>query len=84
VANIERSNLAECDPATYADKFHMIDHHYGNNRTVGKHFLFEDIKSCCEIIAVILMDTYPQHIDEDIATLLLMGILTDSGGFTWS
>jgi nanoRNase/pAp phosphatase (c-di-AMP/oligoRNAs hydrolase) len=78
VANIERSNLAECDPATYADKFHMIDHHYGNNRTAGKHFLFEDIKSCCEIIAVILMDTYPQHIDEDIATLLLMGILTDS------
>lgn len=84
VANIERSNLTHVQPHTYADKFHMIDHHYGNNRTVGKHLLFDDIKSCCEIIAVVLMQTYSSLIDEEVATLLLMGILTDSWGFTRS
>lgn len=84
IANIERSNLADAHPSDYADKFHMIDHHYGNNRTVGKHFLFPDIKSCCEILAVVLIEHYAQYIDSEIATLLLMGILTDSWGFTRS
>jgi phosphoesterase RecJ-like protein len=84
IANIERSNLADAHPSDYADKFHMIDHHYGNNRTVGKHFLFPDIKSCCEILTIVLIEHYAQYIDSEIATLLLMGILTDSWGFTRS
>lgn len=61
----------------------MIDHHPGNPRFGTVNLLVPDAASTCEII-VTLADLLHWHIDHDVATALLTGVYTDTGGLLHS
>lgn len=61
----------------------MIDHHPGNPRFGTVNLLIPEAASTCEII-VALADALNWHIDNDVATALLTGVYTDTGGLLHS
>lgn len=69
--------------ARRAKTFINIDHH-GDNLKFGTVFWIEsEISSTCEMLFE-LAGHLPVKIDKDIATLLYVGILTDTGRFQYS
>lgn len=57
-----------------------IDHHVSNDRYAKLNYV-EDCSACCEIITVLLIEA-GYEITEEIANLLMVGLVTDSGNFT--
>ncbi|USN54741.1 MAG: DHH family phosphoesterase [Candidatus Peribacteria bacterium] len=61
----------------------VIDHHV-SNPGFGKYNIVDaDASSTCELLTEMFQELYPQHMDETIATYLLMGISTDTGNFMY-
>ncbi|MDY4593046.1 MAG: bifunctional oligoribonuclease/PAP phosphatase NrnA [Eubacteriales bacterium] len=63
-----------------------IDHHKTNDRFAKVNLIFSQASSTCEIMFDLLklIDEQQRCIDDEIAKLLYTGIVTDSGGFTYS
>lgn len=61
----------------------MFDHHHGNPRFGTVNFLLPDASSTCEVITR-FAGAVGWTIDGDIATCLLTGIFTDTGGLLHS
>ncbi len=60
-----------------------IDHHPSNKR-FGTYQLVRDTSAACSVIMYDLLKDFGYSISSDIATCLLTGILTDTGGFQHS
>ena len=58
-----------------------IDHHPSNDEFGNINFQHNDVSSACEIVFRLLEDLEIK-ISEDIATALILGLYTDTGGFT--
>lgn len=69
----------------YADEFRAhkntfnIDHHISNSRFARKDYVFERGANCENVMDIIKEAGIP--IDKEMANLLLMGIITDTGDF---
>ncbi|MGN0796938.1 MAG: bifunctional oligoribonuclease/PAP phosphatase NrnA [Christensenellales bacterium] len=63
-----------------------IDHHKTNDRFAKVNLIFPQASSTCEIMYDLLqlVDAQAKCIDDEVAKLLYTGIVTDSGGFTYS
>lgn len=63
-----------------------IDHHKTNDRFAKVNLIFPQASSTCEIMFDLLklIDEKQSCIDDDVAKLLYTGIVTDSGGFSYS
>ncbi len=60
-----------------------IDHHPGNTRFATVNIILPEAASTCEII-VAIADLLGWELDSDIATCLLTGVYTDTGGLLHS
>jgi phosphoesterase RecJ-like protein len=60
-----------------------FDHHYSNSQFATVNFIYPDISSTCEVL-VGFCDFLGWEIDADIATSLLLGVYTDTGGLLHS
>ena len=60
-----------------------FDHHYKNPMFASVNLVFPDAASTCEIV-VGFADTLGWHLSADIATCLLTGVYTDTGGLLHS
>lgn len=58
-----------------------IDHHISNTRFAKYNYVFPDSTATCEILPEVL-EACGFEITEEIADLLIMGLLTDSGNFS--
>ena len=65
-----------------AHKTIVIDHHGSNNMYGDLNFVNPVSPACCEILAGIF-DYYNMEITQDIGKCLLIGIITDTGGFKY-
>ena len=80
-ANIERiGNVAELRKD--AKKMINIDHHISNTNYADINYV-EDVSSTSEIIYKFL-DLFDVELDKEIASLLYLGIINDTGNFTHS
>lgn len=77
-ATRERSNLRTL--ATQTPIIH-IDHHPSDTPRWNINLVNDNISSSCEIITYLLQQHSPDHITPRIATLLLMGVSTDTWHF---
>ncbi len=89
--NGEYSALIAIDSAdlnrigVYSDIFakhkntYCIDHHISNPRYAKYNYVLDSASNCENVLA--LIEQLGANIDEDIANLLAMGILTDTGNF---
>lgn len=59
----------------------IIDHHLDKPDIEGKNIINPTASSTCEIIFEILKNTYANKINENIATCLYAGIISDTGHF---
>ena len=63
----------------------LIDHHLDPDPTFTLNFSYPEASATCELIhALILSLGWEQHITSEVATLLLTGIITDTGRFMYS
>ena len=58
----------------------VIDHHGSNNMFGDLNFVNPVSPACCQIIAG-MCEYYQIKLDKDIATCIMAGIITDTGGF---
>ena len=58
---------------------YSIDHHVSNTRYAKINYVFDNSSNCENILA--LLEQLNVDIDKEIATLLVMGIMTDTGNF---
>ncbi|MDD3946809.1 MAG: DHH family phosphoesterase [Clostridia bacterium] len=61
-----------------------IDHHMGNTPFVETMILEPKAASTTQILYKLLKEYDPKYIDNDVATLLYAGLITDSGGLSFS
>ncbi|MCT4616583.1 MAG: bifunctional oligoribonuclease/PAP phosphatase NrnA [Candidatus Gracilibacteria bacterium] len=63
-------------------KVFVIDHHYSNPCFGDYNVVFTNKSSTCEIVYDLLFEhDCEQYVDEQMATMLLMGIITDTNSF---
>lgn len=60
-----------------------IDHHISNTNYANYNYVSSSSPACCEYL-VDIFDELDIEITKDIATCLIAGILTDTGGFQYS
>jgi len=60
-----------------------IDHHISNTKYANYNYISENSPACCEYL-VEIFDYLGIEITEDIAECLMVGLLTDTGGFQYS
>lgn len=60
-----------------------IDHHISNTNYANYNYVSNSSPACCEYL-VDIFDELDIEITKDIATCLIAGILTDTGGFQYS
>ncbi|MBO7150093.1 MAG: bifunctional oligoribonuclease/PAP phosphatase NrnA [Clostridia bacterium] len=58
---------------------YSIDHHVSNTRYAKVNYVFDNSSNCENILS--LIEQLGADIDKEIATLLVMGIMTDTGNF---
>ncbi len=58
---------------------YLIDHHVSNTRYAKINYVFDNSSNCENILA--LIEELGVDINKEIATLLVMGIMTDTGNF---
>jgi len=61
----------------------MIDHHENPKKFADLEFSYPKISSTCEIVYNILYNLNPSFINEETATCLYTGIMTDTGSFKY-
>ncbi|HLD32965.1 MAG TPA: bifunctional oligoribonuclease/PAP phosphatase NrnA [Candidatus Peribacteraceae bacterium] len=84
-AEPKQTGLHETHPQLF-DKTYLtinIDHHPSNTRFGDLNFIIPDAASSCEIV-VELADILGWEMNSDIATCLLTGVYTDTGGLLHS
>lgn len=59
-----------------------IDHHSVNAMFADFNYVDPASPSCCQVI-IAMFEYYGVEINKDIATCILTGIVTDTGGFQW-
>ena len=70
---------------TFASKFskskntYIIDHHISNNRYAKNNYVVDNASNCENVYDI--LTSLSINIDSEIANLLALGILTDTGGF---
>lgn len=63
----------------------LIDHHLDPDPTFTLNFSYPEASATCELVhALILSLGWEQYITSEVATLLLTGIITDTGRFMYS
>ena len=63
----------------------LIDHHLNPARDFALMFSFPELSSTCEVVYRILSEaSWLQYIDRRVASLLFVGIMTDTGNLSWS
>ena len=79
------TEMHETQPKLFDKSFPTIniDHHHGNTEYGTLNIIKPDAASSCEIVASIA-DLLGWEIDPDIATCLLTGVYTDTGGLVHS
>ena len=60
----------------------QIDHHSVNAMFADYNYVNPATPSCCEVL-ISMFEYYELEITRDIATCILTGIITDTGGFQW-
>ncbi len=60
-----------------------FDHHHSNSQFATVNFIFPDASSTCEVL-VAFCDAVGWHIEPEVATCLLTGLSTDTGGLLHS
>lgn len=76
----DKTRLGELEGAFLSHKnTFVIDHHISNGRYAKTNYV-EDLSSNCELVYN-LINLANVKIDQDIANLLAMGIMTDTGNF---
>lgn len=60
-----------------------IDHHISNTKYANYNYVSEKSPACCEYL-VDIFDELGIEITKDIATCLMVGLLTDTGGFQYA
>ena len=65
-----------------AKKTIQIDHHSVNAMFADFNYVNPAAPSCCEVL-ISMFDYYGVEITKNIATSILTGIITDTGGFQW-
>ena len=59
-----------------------IDHHSVNAMFADYNYVNPAAPSCCEVL-ISMFEYYGVEITKDLATCILTGIITDTGGFQW-
>ena len=59
-----------------------IDHHSVNAMFADYNYVDPAAPSCCQVL-IAMFEYYGVEITKDIATCILTGIITDTGGFQW-
>lgn len=63
----------------------LIDHHLNPAQDFALMFSFPELSSTCEVVYRILREaSWLQYIDRRVASLLFVGIMTDTGNLAWS
>lgn len=65
-----------------AKKTIQIDHHSVNAMFADYNYVNPAAPSCCEVL-ISMFEYYELEITKDIATCILTGMITDTGGFQW-
>lgn len=81
----DRARMGEC--ASVADlcrTFAVIDHHKSSENFADLSIVRPNACATAELIYMLVRDVYPDLLDKDVAQLLFCGIVTDSGGFSFS
>ena len=65
-----------------AKKTIQIDHHSVNAMFADYNYVNPAAPSCCQVL-ISMFDYYGVEITKNIATSILTGIITDTGGFQW-
>ena len=60
----------------------QIDHHSVNGMFADYNYVDPAAPSCCQVL-IAMFEYYGVEITKDIATCILTGIITDTGGFQW-
>lgn len=65
--------------------FVMIDHHLDPQLKTNLMFSYPESAATCEVVYNILVNAgYEQYIDEDVASNIYTGIMTDTGGLSYN
>ena len=59
-----------------------IDHHSVNAMFAGYNYVDPVAPSCCQVL-IAMFEYYGVEITKELATCILTGIITDTGGFQW-
>lgn len=81
----DRARLGEC--ARVADFCHtiaVIDHHKTSCMPSELSIVRPNACATAELVYMLIADAFPQYLDKRVAELLFAGIVTDSGGFSFS
>lgn len=63
----------------------LIDHHLNPAQDFALMFSFPELSSTCEVVYRILSEaSWLQYIDRRVASLLFVGMMTDTGNLAWS
>ncbi len=63
----------------------LIDHHLNPKPVFNLMFSFPELSSTCEVIYRILTEAdWLEYIDKQVASLLFVGMMTDTGNLAWS
>jgi phosphoesterase RecJ-like protein len=69
-------------PAYFTEQTTLVIDHHISNPWFGTHNIIDtNASSTCEIVAEIILATYPQLLDTEISTALFMWLSTDTGHF---
>lgn len=83
---IDRSSFAMlCRGNKYfenAEKTIVIDHHDTNEMYADFNFVNPDAPACSEVM-IVALNSFGMEITKEIGTCLLVGIITDTGGFKY-
>jgi len=72
-------------PADFGEKTQVIcfDHHHTNQGVWDLAFINPEKAATCLILYDMISEGFREHLDKDISTCLLTGIITDTGGFRY-
>ncbi|MBR5638886.1 MAG: bifunctional oligoribonuclease/PAP phosphatase NrnA [Muribaculaceae bacterium] len=63
----------------------LIDHHLNPTQDFNLMFSFPKLSSTCEVVFRILREAnWLQYVDKQVASLLFVGMMTDTGNLSWS
>ena len=65
-----------------AKKTIQIDHHSVNSMFADLNYVDPAAPACCQVL-IAMFEYYEIEITKDLATCILTGIVTDTGGFQW-